>query len=648
MRCRDLVLPLAVVIEVAMMVFPLPIWMLDVLLMCNISAALLLLLSSVYLSEPERFTSLPTILLLSTLFRLGLNISTTRQLLGQGEAPDVVVAFGNFVVGGNLVVGAVIFLIITLVQFLVIAKGAERVAEVAARFTLDAMPGKQMAIDADIRAGILGLSEAREKRRELQRESKLYGALDGAMKFVKGDAVAALIITFLNITAGLVVGVFQHGLTFSQALQKYTIFTVGDGLVSQIPALLTATAAGIAVTRVGDKDGTYVGTEVFMQLGKEPQALAMTAIVLLALAFAPGLPFFSFLAAAVFFGTAAIQGAKRKNRKQENDRENEFRPNVRGIVALRFSRAAVRHLQQERLLPSKVQKMRQEMFEQHGIVLADIQFDIVPEYDDISAEIYFREVFIRAVRMNDGAGDSAGQSFSDRILWHLQEILAEYRPELIDDTQTRTLMETHQGVCEDLINSVVPKLLSVTALTRLLRQLVREQVSIRGFADILQAVAEYQARKNDAAQQNTKTGDAELLADIRVALKRTISRRFADADWRIQAWVLNGELDHLLSKAARTGSDVQPELADLLVRTVQSLDSSHPCPTLLTTGLARKILADTLREQLVEARVLAVDELSDEVRLEVLGEIGLPGSAATAEMPAAEGSTVNGIAETHV
>ena len=243
MQLRDLLLPLILLLVVGMMIFPLPVLLLDFLLVCNITLSLSLLLGSVYLLEPERFTSLPTVLLLATLFRLGLNISTTRQVLGEGTAPDVVAAFGRVVISGNLVVGIVIFLIVALVQFLVIAKGAERVAEVAARFTLDAMPGKQMAIDADIRAGILSLSEARDRRKDLQRGSRLYGALDGAMKFVKGDAIAGLIITGINMVGGFFVGIVQRGLDVFTAAHRYTIFTICDGLVSQLPALLTAVAA---------------------------------------------------------------------------------------------------------------------------------------------------------------------------------------------------------------------------------------------------------------------------------------------------------------------------------------------------------------------------------------------------------------------
>ena len=309
---KDLFLPFAVVSVVGMMIFPLPSFALDVLLMCNIAFALALLISTLYLEAPERFTALPTILLLATIFRLGLNISTTRELLSTGEAPDVVAAFGSYVVRGNLVVGVVVFAIVTLIQFIVIAKGAERVAEVAARFTLDAMPGKQMSIDADVRAGVLSMADARERRAALHQESKLFGALDGAMKFVKGDAIAGLLITLINITAGLTIGVLQLDLSLPEAFERFVIFTIGDGLTSQIPALFVAVAAGIAVTRVGSSnERSFVGREMLAQLGREPQAMVTTGGVLSVLSLVPGLPMLPFLGMAIFLWIGAHRAGSR-------------------------------------------------------------------------------------------------------------------------------------------------------------------------------------------------------------------------------------------------------------------------------------------------------------------------------------------------
>lgn len=281
---------------IGMMIIPLPTQLLDLLLTLNITVAVTLLMVSLYIPRALDIAAFPSILLITTLFRLGLNISTTRLILLHADAGEVVDSFGNFVVQGNFVVGAVIFLIITIIQFIVIAKGSERVSEVAARFTLDAMPGKQMSIDADLRAGAFDLNEARRRRAEVQRESQLFGSMDGAMKFVKGDAIAGIIITAINIVAGLIIGILQQGMGAAEAAQTYTLLTIGDGLVSQIPALLVSITAGVIVTRVADDlEDSHLGEDIFTQLTNQPKAIAIAAGLLLILGIIPGLPMVPFL-----------------------------------------------------------------------------------------------------------------------------------------------------------------------------------------------------------------------------------------------------------------------------------------------------------------------------------------------------------------
>jgi len=619
-----------VVLVVGMMVFPLPLGMLDALLVCNITLSLSLLICAVYLSEPERFTSLPTILLLATLFRLGLNISTTRQLLGQGEAPDVVIAFGDFVVGGNLIVGLVIFLIVTLVQFLVVAKGAERVAEVAARFTLDAMPGKQMAIDADIRAGILSVSEAKEKRLELQRESRLYGALDGAMKFVKGDAIAGLVITAVNIGAGLLVGVAQQGLSLLDAAHKYTIFTVGDGLVSQIPALLTAVAAGIAVTRVSEREGSSVGREMWTQLGKEPQALATTACVLVGLGCMPGLSFPMFAGMGALLGFAAISVKKKLQAGAVTKRESVFRPKVLPGLALQLSSEAVRLIQQENILAGSVQGIRSSVFQRYGIIVQDFPFEIDTSMPETQAAILFQGVPYFVVCPQP---DAEPLAFSREILRKLESGIERFRSEIIDDTQTRMLMELHESSCEDLINSVVPKLINVTALTTLLRQLVREQVSVKSFSTILQAIAEFFAKQERSnSSGNTKGNPSgsllqrELLTEVRIALSRSITAQVTDGSWKLSAWILEAGLDHLFSRASASGSPVKSEICEALETEIESKLAEEPGAkfVLITTRFARFELVSVLSGLGDQLKIVAADELANDVELRVVGELSLP------------------------
>jgi len=314
-KYSDIVLAIVMVGIVAMMIVPLPHLLLDLLLTVNISLSVVIVLIALYIPSALQITVFPTVLLITTMYRLSLSVSTTRLILGTGDAGEVVAAFGSFVAGGNMVVGGIIFIILVVVNFLVIAKGSERVAEVAARFTLDAMPGKQMSIDADLRAGAIEMEEGRRKRRDLERESQLFGAMDGAMKFVKGDAIAGIIITVINIVGGLSIGVLQKGLAVGDAAKKYTLLTIGDGLVNMIPAILISTAAGIIVTRVGgEEEGSHLGQDIGGQLTAYPKAIAIAAGMLIVLGLVPGLPKIPFFLLGGAAGTAAYLMLKREKK----------------------------------------------------------------------------------------------------------------------------------------------------------------------------------------------------------------------------------------------------------------------------------------------------------------------------------------------
>ncbi len=637
-RITDLILPVAVVAVVGMMIFPLPNVLLDTLLVCNIAFALSLLISCVYLSDPARFTSLPTILLLATIFRLGLNISTTRQLLAYGEAPEIVKAFGNFVASGNLVVGSVVFVIVTLVQFLVIAKGAERVAEVAARFTLDAMPGKQMSIDADVRAGMISAQEAKERRLGLQRESKLYGSLDGAMKFVKGDAIAGILITLINIGAGLVIGVTMLGMPIEKALATYTLFTIGDGLVSQIPALLVAVAAGIAVTRVEDKTDSFLGRDLFSQLGKEPQALATTSGFLLILGLVPGLPTIAFLTGAAVLFLISRKARWGQNNSEKLQKQAEFRPRVFSAIFFRVSADGTHSLQREGTLPQRLQELRTRVFDAWGVIVPEAQFDIDYELKGATAVVFFNGVKLDSLSI---VADNT--SFTEKVVKMFEKLLYQHLAELIDDTETRMLLEVHQSVAEDLINAVVPQMMSVTALTTLLRQLVLEGVSIKELRLILQAVAEYGLSNEEGTlkaslptvshggiltelkqlQESARpdpTRLRELLVEVREKLARTISRTVCDEQWRLRAWVVDPSLDHLLSRIAFAGAPLEPGFIQGILRSVKRVATSERV-VLITTKYARTLLAEIVRTDLKNVSVLALNEIAPEVRLTVVGTI---------------------------
>src|SRR3954470_16733696 len=305
-RYADLALAGVVVSIVGMMIVPLPTVLLDLLISVNIAAAVTLLLVAIYVTDALKIATFPTILLITTLFRLALEVSAPRLILLRADGGDVIRAFGNFVVAGNLVVGAVVFLILTMIQFIVISKGSERVAEVAARFTLDAMPGKQMSIDAELRAGHIDHNEARRRRAALARESQLFGSMDGAMKFVKGDAIAGIVVLAVNIVGGLVIGVLQRGLDVATAAKTYTVLTIGEGLVSQIPALVISTAAGIIVTRVAsEEEGGHLGRDIGLQISAQPKAIAIAAGLLGVLAIVPGLPAGPFVVLAAVMGLVA-------------------------------------------------------------------------------------------------------------------------------------------------------------------------------------------------------------------------------------------------------------------------------------------------------------------------------------------------------
>jgi flagellar biosynthesis component FlhA len=657
---RDLVLPIAVVSAVGMMIFPLPSVLLDVLLACNIAFALALLINSVYLSEPEKFTALPSILLLATLFRLSLNISTTRQLLGSGEAPEIVVAFGQFVVQGNIVVGIVIFAIVTLVQFLVIAKGAERVAEVSARFTLDAMPGKQMAIDADVRAGIISLTEAKEKRIELQSESKLYGSLDGAMKFVKGDAIAGLIITLINISAGLILGMTQQGLDFSHALQKYTIFTVGDGLVSQIPALLVAVAAGICVTQVGNTNGTFIGRDVLTQLSKEPQAVATTGILLMFLSLLPGLPLAPFAICAMAFLIVARQSSVLRAAQHSSRAESVFNPKVYSGFVLRLGVLAAAQLQKERDFPRLFRELREQFFEQSGVLLPELQFDIVPKLPSNELVCYLHgekrfELTYEFERSE--AKNVLLESLGDSLEKSLRNFCSKNILEFLDDTHTRMLLELHQAKSEDLINSTIPGVISVTGLTSILRQLVKEAVAIRDLRAILQAIAEYNlnqdgsslgkdllSSKNTQALPKLRTifeGEAkqnrprDLVAEVRIALRQGISRSAQSVDGKIKAWLLDPDLDQLLSEIAFSSISLSPQLRNALieqVRSIQTISGDGERVVILCSKYARPLLANLLEGEEIYSSILAVEEVSENSTIEFKGELAISSQVESASV----------------
>ena len=640
---RDLLLPIVVVAVVGMMIFPLPVLVLDNLLMLNIAFSLALIVACVYLAEPEKFTSLPTILLLSTLFRLGLNISTTRQILTYGEAPCIVVTFGNFVVNGNLVVGAVIFLIVTIIQFLVVAKGSERVAEVAARFTLDAMPGKQMAIDADIRAGLLSLLDAKEKRIQLQSESKLYGALDGAMKFIKGDCIAGLLIAVVNISAGLVVGLVYQKLTLGQAIEKFTLYTIGDGLCSQIPALLVAVSAGIVVTRVADRDGNFLSRDIISQLTQEPQALAATGGMLLLLAFVPGFPKLTLISIALLLFSGAVVSRRARDEEFAQGHQGISQPQTLSTLSVKLSVQVALAVQSEKMLAELLRKIKSDTFENRGIIVPEVQFEIDSQYQQDEFSLLHNGVLVKNVALSKY---SATSCISEVLALTVSDFIADSLSELVDDTQVRSLLDLHAPVCEDLINSVIPSVLSVTGLTQLLRTLVSEQVSVRAIPRILQVLAEYRQEKEHgylpysssrvfprAIKEQVRTVQqahgieasmSEILADIRVALGNSICMDLSDDGMTIRGWMLDPDLDRDMTNRAMVNGQISSDLIQAVSVIMENLPRSeqnqgdYPL-IVITSRYARPILSGIAMSSSLNLRALAIEEIHTSFKLNIQG-----------------------------
>ncbi|MET0594586.1 MAG: flagellar biosynthesis protein FlhA [Polyangiaceae bacterium] len=495
-----------VVLIVALMVVPLPTWLLDILLAGNLSAAIAILLVVLYVPDAISIATFPTLLLITTLFRLSLNVSSTRLILLQANAGEVIRSFGQFVVRGNYVVGAVIFLILTIIQFVVIAKGSERVAEVGARFVLDAMPGKQMAIDAEARSGAIDGNEARHRRRQLARESQFYGAMDGAMKFVKGDVIASVIITFVNILGGLAIGVGQRGLEVETALKRYGLLTIGDGLVTQIPALVLSTAAGILVTRVASEEpDRSLGRELAGQILGIPKALQVAGIFVLGLAAVPGLPGVPF----AVLGTLLLVAAQARVRQMRSEARRAVAEPARGAVAARrgpvflpvvvpftidvssdFSALLEDEARGEEIVrPSAFtigQRIRERIFEELGVPLPAARVRVIGSLPDRHLVISLFEIPTRVIAVPQGSTEA--QAIADLEAAAL-EVLRARAADFIGIAETQLLLDQLEQIAPALVRQTIPKPVTPSLLTDVLRRLVEERVAVRDLRTILEALS---------------------------------------------------------------------------------------------------------------------------------------------------------------
>ena len=593
-RATHLLAPLAVISIVGLMIVPLPPLLLDLLLSVDIALAVVLLLTAIYVKEPIEFSVFPSLLLLLTLLRLALNVAGTRLILlngaqGVDAAGHVIMSFGQFVVGGNFVVGAVVFVVLIAIQFLVINHGAVRISEVTARFTLDAMPGRQMAIDADLNAGVINDQEARQRRDRIRRESDFYGAMDGAIRFTQRDALAAVLITGVNIVAGLIIGVFQHGLDVTTALETYTILTVGEGLVTSIPALLVSMAGGLITTRASAESN--LGEEVAAQLLARSRPLAVAAAVLVGLAIIPGLPKFSFLFVAAILGGAAY--ANRKEGKVAEAVEPgvatpepvESTVTVDPLgIEVGYALVTIVDETQGGTLLTRVRSIRRQIANETGLVVPPVHVAdnlqlgprtyaiLVKGVEVARGDLYVDRLLaidpgtvrgtldgiatreaafgLPAVWVTPEKRDpaiAAGYTVVDpttAISTHLSEVIRTFLPDLITRQQTKDLVDRVAESSPKLVEELVPKLATIGDVQRVLRQLLRERVPVRDLTTILEAMAD--------ASGVSKDPDVVVEA-VRTALGRSICRPFQGDTGELRVISLSPSLeDALASSLTRT------------------------------------------------------------------------------------------------
>jgi len=685
-RVSDIGLAFALVGIVIMMVVPLPSFLLDILLTFNIAFTLIILLVGMYINQPLQFSIFPSLLLVVTLFRLALNISGTRLILLNGYAGEVINSFGSFVLGGNYVVGMVVFLILVVIQFVVVTNGAQRIAEVAARFTLDAMPGKQMSIDADFNAGLINEEQAREKRREIEREADFYGAMDGASKFIRGDAIAAIIIIVVNIIGGLIIGVWQKGMPIMEALGRYTLLTVGEGLVTQIPALLVSTAAGIIVAR--SASDVNLGRNITEQILSRPRALAIAAALLLFMVGVPGLPKLPFLIMGISVAVIAriIHNATRDEETAAVATGEETQAPVNFNQVLEIEPLEINlggellplaDPKGDRILQVKITTIRTQCATDLGIVvpLIRIHSDTSLGKDEFTIKLFGCEVTRYAVMLDRQLAIETGMvsrplegvpttepSFKvpahwivedeaesareagywvvapiDVISTHLFEIIKRHAHELLTRQEVQTLINRVRLSNAAVVEELVPNLMGIGDIQKVLQNLLKESISIRNLEIILETLA----------SQCKNTKDLDVLTElVRHALARQICREYRLPDDRLMVLTVDPRLEQeLLEALRRSQKDIYTSIEPATIRAIyrgiltqaEKVSRAGGIPIAVTSAAARmhfKRLANRVMPNLV---VLSYNEILPEIKVESVGMITLEYPPGQSAGPAAGG-----------
>jgi len=631
-RYSDLLLVAGVIAIVALMVLPLPLWLIDLLVAANIASGLLLLLLALYIGSPLEFSVFPSVLLMTTLFRLSLSIATTRMILLHADAGHIIATFGKVVAGGNLVVGLVVFLIITVVQFIVIAKGAERVAEVAARFSLDAMPGKQLSIDSDLRSGLIDKDEAKRRRKNLEMESKLHGSLDGAMKFVKGDAIAGIVIIVINLLGGLAIGVMMQDLALGVAMNKYSILTIGEGMVAQIPALLGAMAAGLIVTRSSDEDDKHLGDAIRKQMTAKPRVLLVAAGICLLMAVVPGFPAPVFIVLALIagsFGVILTPSLRDRIRKVRN-------PAVRGLVkklevqhqvattappVQRPAVALLLRLPSAMLATEETQMLKRNLEEllddfQLNLGLSLPRIHLHGETSDATAGQW--ELLAYEVPIAQGA--IARQAPHAALVEPVRQALRRNAPLFLGVQDTTNLLTRASQEIPDVVKELL-RTLPLLRVAEVMRRLVSEAVAIRNLRDILEALSEASQRDKEVAS---------LTEFARIALRRQISHTVAPQG-KLRAIMLQPQLEEMVRQAVRVSGGVaqlalDPETARRVSANLAASIGRHKPAAVLTAIDVRWHMRKLIEPECFDTPVLSYHELMPTLQLEVLDRVDVPGA----------------------
>lgn len=678
-RNADIALAVGLLAVMVLMVIPLPPIVIDLSLTISITLSLLVLLSSIYITKSLDFSVFPTLLLISTLFRLALNIASTRLILRDGHtgtdaAGAIIHAFGSFVVGDNYVIGLIVFIILIVINFVVITKGAGRVAEVAARFTLDAMPGKQMSIDADLNAGLINDEEARKRRKEIESEADFYGAMDGASKFVRGDAIAGIVITAINIVGGLLIGVLQRGLDLSTAAEYYTKLTIGDGLVSQIPALIISTAAAAVVTR--NSSGKEMGKEMTSQLFINPRATGVVAGLMFLLSVVPGLPFVPFffmgavLSAVAWYGHRDAIEKKQDEARRAQEAAASPKENIESLLPLDmlelevgYGLITVVESQASGDLLERIVSIRKQMAMDLGIVVPSVHIRDNLQLDPGEYRIMIKGSEIGKGKLrpdsvmamdpgnvstpmagiptkepafgldaiwispnNKQEAEIAGYTVVDLatvIATHLTEVIRTHAHELLGRQEAARLIENFKKTHPKVVDELIPEHMSVGAVVQVLKGLLREQVSIRDFLTILESLA-------DEAPKNK---DIETLVEsVRKKLSRSITRKYANDEGTISVMSLDARVEELVTNSLlQTEQGIQlvmdPKSAHQLIGNISRTIETHPeiaaQPILLTSPTIRRHLFKLISRFIPQLVILSHNELTADAHVASVGTVEL-------------------------